>query len=86
MAKGKSDDPDIYIRRKFEDVRMPEVTYGQCKRPSCKAWSDLADGLCMRCWDRSNETRQRQNRSYYKNKKQKQESQNGHSDPGTISG
>ena len=37
-------------------VHMPVVTIGHCKNVrSCKQWNvDLANGLCVRCWDYSN--------------------------------
>ncbi|MAE81713.1 MAG: hypothetical protein CMB80_03170 [Flammeovirgaceae bacterium] len=33
--------------------RMPEISYGKCIRKECRSVSDLADGLCMVCWDRT---------------------------------
>jgi len=39
---------------KFRKVRlMPETSYGKCIRQECRRVSDLADGLCVACWDRT---------------------------------
>ena len=37
--------------RKFKG--MPKISYGRCIRSGCVSVSDLADGLCMNCWDRT---------------------------------
>ena len=50
---------------------MPEVTYGLCERSSCKVWDDLADGLCVKCWDRSNDQRRAQNKKHYRKHRNK---------------
>jgi len=33
--------------------QMPEISYGKCIRKECRSISDLADGLCVECWDRT---------------------------------
>ena len=46
--------------KKMNSQTMPVESYGQCiamkaekrGRVRCKYRGDLADGLCMRCWDR----------------------------------
>ena len=32
---------------------MPKASYGKCIRSGCRSVSDLADGLCVKCWDRT---------------------------------
>jgi len=37
---------------KFRKVRlMPKISHGECIRKGCVTITDLADGLCVKCWD-----------------------------------
>ena len=32
---------------------MPKASYGECIRRVCRTVDELADGLCVMCWDRT---------------------------------
>ena len=36
-----------------EDVHLPIVSYGACKKYGCYVVDYLGDGLCSKCWDRT---------------------------------
>ena len=42
-----------------EDAYIPIESYGWCegKRNKCVEYGSLADGLCMKCWDKKAEKR-----------------------------
>jgi len=33
-------------------VTLPDATYGECGRASCKNIGELGNGVCQVCWDR----------------------------------
>ena len=50
--------------RVHEDIHLPIISYGACKKSNCYVVDYLGDGLCSKCWDRTGmpNTRSRKNK------------------------
>jgi len=43
-------------------VRLPDETYGECKKASCHNVGELGNGICQACWDKGAEGKSRENK------------------------
>jgi len=45
-----------------DPVRLPDETYGECKKVRCHNVGELGNGICQECWDKGAEGKSRENK------------------------